>query len=113
MNSSDSRDLPIPAGPKTVTRCGRRSATTRSQTPVKTSSWRVRPTIGTRVSGRSPAGTPARTAIQAVHGLGLPLCLDGLETGLVLDHVAGADVRVLADENCADRRCASEGARRC
>ncbi len=39
------------------------------------------------------------------HRVGLPLCLDGLETGLVLDHVASAEVRVLADENCADRCC--------
>ena len=38
MSSSERRDLPIPAGPKTVTRWGRPSATTRSQIPVSTSS---------------------------------------------------------------------------
>ena len=37
--------------------------------------------MGTGVSGRSPAGTPARTAIQARTGSALPFALIGSNAG--------------------------------
>jgi len=37
--------------------------------------------MGTGVSGRSPTGTPARTAIQARTGSALPLAFTGWNAG--------------------------------
>ena len=106
-NSNARRDLPIPAGPNSVTRCGRRSDETRSHVPDSASSSRLRPTIGARVSGRSPASASAPTAIQTLIGPGLALRHHRL-CRPVVDDGARARVRLLADDHRSDRGRALE-----
>ena len=76
-SSSAILDLPIPAGPKTVTKWLRPSSTTRSQTPVRTASSRSRPTIGTGAAGRSPMADVARRASHACTGASFPFATTG------------------------------------
>src|SRR5262249_32293989 len=89
-SSSDSRVLPIPDGPKTVTNCARRSSTTRFQAPVSTPSSRSRPTSGTAGTARSPAPVLGRRL----------LALGGQRLRRpVLDRRARGVVGLLADQH--------------
>ena len=71
-NSAVSRLLPIPAGPKSVTRCGRHSPVTRAQMFRSASSSDSRPSIGTCPDARSPGAPRAATARQTRTGSCLP-----------------------------------------
>ena len=76
-SSRPRRDLPIPAGPKIVTKWARASFDTRSQMPDSASSSRSRPIIATGATGRSPMAEVGRSASQARTGALLPLARTG------------------------------------
>ena len=88
-SSSASRDFPIPDGPKTVTRAGRRWAQTSSQIRRNSAASWSRPTRGTGVSGRSPAGEVARSASHARTGSAFPFAsIGGAGRNSIDDRVA-------------------------
>ena len=101
-SSRSSRDLPTPAWPITVTRCGRPSRTTRSKSETSSADSSSRPMSGAAVrvpraavpGDEQPHGLPCR------HRLGLALQRQRLEL-LVLDRAAGQPVGDPADGDAA------------
>src|SRR2546427_373284 len=81
----------MPAGPKTVTRCGRRSDTTRSQIPWRTVSSELRPSMRTRPAPRSPGGDVAGGAPRGGGGDRAFRVVPGREGGAEGRHHGVAD----------------------
>ena len=77
VNSELSRLLPIPAGPKSVTSCGRRSATTRSQVRSSVCSSEARPSIGAAADAPAPRSARRPCARHTGTGCCLPLARTG------------------------------------
>ena len=79
VSSRRSRDFPTPAWPITVTRCGRPSLTTRSNSDSSRSDSSSRPTSGVQLPAARAARprTTALTASQAQTGSAFPLSSSG------------------------------------
>ncbi len=75
--SSANRDLPIPAGPRTVTRCGLEPFTARSHTVRTISTSRSRPTSGVRDVGRLAGDTSGSPTSHAATASRLPFASIG------------------------------------
>ena len=103
-NSRVSRDLPTPGSPDSVTSCGVRSRTTRSNEPCSSDSSPARPINGVDVPGSMSTPNRLRAAIARQMGIGssLPFTDIGGQV-LVVDDLTRRPVGELPHDHAADR----------
>ncbi len=105
-SSASRRDLPTPAWPTIVTRCGACSRATRSSRPCRRPSSSSRPISGAeeRIAGPAPSSiVPIDSGLPGGDPLGLALQLQRLEL-VVVDDLRGQPLGALAHERPAHRR---------